>query len=188
MDAAVPAGKYRLLLNLVDLATGQPILESGLVLSNVTVVSSERLFTVPDIQHPMQASLGDRIAFLGYDLPRAQVAPGEALRLTLYWRAERSMDTSYTVFTHLLDPEQQIWGQKDSIPINGTHPTTGWLPGEVIVDEYDIPLEAEAPLGEYFIEIGMYDSETGQRLPVLREDGERVPDDRILLGTVQAQE
>jgi len=91
------------------------------------------------------------------------------------------MDTSYKVFSHLLDSEGCIWGQRDSVPRKGNYPTTGWLPGEVIVDKYEIPVQSDAPSGEYRIEIGMYDLETMARLPAFDGEGRRLAEDRVLL-------
>ncbi|MFQ6059241.1 MAG: hypothetical protein ACE5MB_10245, partial [Anaerolineae bacterium] len=65
-------------------------------------------------------------------------------------------------------------------------PTTGWLPGEVITDEYAIPVDSDAPPGDYVLEIGMYDALTGERLPVVVQ-GARVPGDRVLLGKVEVR-
>ncbi|MFQ6059592.1 MAG: hypothetical protein ACE5MB_12015, partial [Anaerolineae bacterium] len=86
------------------------------------------------------------------------------------------------VFTHLLDGGSRLWGQRDSLPLGGARPTTGWVPGEVLVDEYEIVVDPATPPGEYVIEIGMYQAATGQRLPVLDEEGQIVGD-RILLST-----
>jgi hypothetical protein len=69
--------------------------------------------------------------------------------------------------------------------VRGTHPTTSWLPGEVVVDEYEIVVDAMAPVGEYQIEVGMYDLETMVRLPAFDEQGNPLPGDRILLATVR---
>ena len=88
---------------------------------------------------------------------------------------------SYTVFVHLIDGGNRIWGQRDSVPGNGTLPTTGWVEGEVIADEYEFTIKPDAPPGEYLIEVGMYDPQTGHRLPVL---GGPRPEDRILLNEV----
>lgn len=91
------------------------------------------------------------------------------------------MATDYTVFVHLLGPDGQVWGQVDLAPGGGQRPTSGWLPGEVIVDRYTVPVEAGAPSGIYRIEIGLYEAETGQRLPVTDAKGTPLPDDRVLL-------
>jgi len=124
--------------------------------------------------------LGGMVRFLGYDLPQTDVPVGGTLHLTLYWQALAPMDTSYTVFAHLLDAGGQVRGQRDNVPVGGTYPTTRWLPGEVVVDEYAIPIAAGAPAGEYSLEIGMYESTSGQRLSALA-DGEKQAGDHILL-------
>jgi hypothetical protein len=91
------------------------------------------------------------------------------------------MDVSYTVFTHLLGPSDQVIGQMDSVPQNGSYPTTLWQPGEVIADTYTFLVDPDTPAGDYPMEIGMYRAETATRLPVLGADGQPMPHDRILL-------
>jgi hypothetical protein len=139
---------------------------------------------LPTIEHAVRADLGDQVEFHGYSLESARVEPGGLLRLTLYWRARQRTTVSYTVFTHPLGKDGGIWGQRDNIPVKGTYPTTGWMEGEVITDEYDIAVKSDAPPGEYQIEVGMYDAATGQRLPVFDEGGTRLPGDRILLDQI----
>jgi 4-amino-4-deoxy-L-arabinose transferase-like glycosyltransferase len=136
------------------------------------------------ISHPMVATLGEQVRFLGYDLGTDPARAAESLSLTLYWQALRPMDVSYTVFTHLLGPSNRIVGQKDSVPQGGAYPTTLWQPGEVIVDTVDLAIAPDAPPGSHPIEVGMYRLETRKRLPVLDVDGQPVPDDRILLPEV----
>jgi len=124
---------------------------------------------------------------LGYDLDHSTARPGDIIHLTLYWQALAEMETSYTVFVHLLDAQSRTWGQKDNAPVKGTHPTTSWLPGEVVIDEYEIVVDAVAPAGKYQIEVGMYDLATMLRLPANDEQGNPLPDDRILLGKVRVE-
>jgi hypothetical protein len=143
-------------------------------------VLQERRFTVPEIEHPLEATLGDQVRFLGYDLSPPPYKRGETLRLTLYWQATTRMEESYTVFVHLLDKDGIMGGQWDSVPGSGLLPTNSWLEGEVIADEYEVPIRAGAPPGEYLIEIGMYEASTGERLEVK----EKV-DDKVLLEKIQ---
>ena len=96
------------------------------------------------------------------------------------------METSYTVFTHLLDGTNQIRGQQDNPPVNGTYPTTLWVPGEIVADPYLLTVDANAVPGTHAIEVGLYVVETGQRLPVLDEGGQ-VQGDRILISEVEVQ-
>jgi hypothetical protein len=121
------------------------------------------------------------VELLGYDLAPNELRSGEAMHLTLYWRALNEMEVSYTVFVHMINKEDRIWGQRDSVPGNGTLPTTGWVKGEIIDDEYEFTVRPDAPPGEYLIEVGMYEAQTSRRLPVL---GSQKPEDRILLKEV----
>jgi len=81
------------------------------------------------------------------------------------------MSHDYTVFTHLIGPDGQTWGQWDNEPQRGQAPTTRWLPGQVIADPYQIPLSDEAQAGSLILQVGMYDLQTMARLPVLDENG-----------------
>jgi len=161
-------------LELLEVRDGQP-------------VTRRRIFEIPQIAQPLRATLGDKAMLLGYDLNRARLKPGGTLNLTLYWRAMAEMEEDYTVFTHLMDKEGRIWGQKDNFPAGGTRPTSGWLVGEIVGDEYDIPVRGDTPPGEYTIEIGMYDLISGERLAVLDAEGERWADDRIILTKVEVE-
>jgi 4-amino-4-deoxy-L-arabinose transferase-like glycosyltransferase len=154
----VPAGEYALTLEVGDLSVD---------LGTVAVQATERVFDAPPISHPLDANLGGQVELLGYDLSQGAVSPGETVTLTLYWRALREMDESYTVFTHVVAPDGSILGQKDNPPVGGSYPTDLWLPGEVVVDVYEIPIAADAAPGEHALEVGLYIAETGARLPVL---------------------
>jgi len=127
------------------------------------------------------------VTLLGYDLAETQVTPGGILHLTLYWQALAKMETSYTVFVHLLDAQNRTWGQRDNAPVKGAHPTTSWLPGEVVIDEYEITVDATASAGAYQIEVGMYDLGSMLRLPAFDERGTPLPSDRILLSKVSVE-
>ena len=173
-------GEYQLV---VGLAGGDADEQSRATLGSIEVRGRPCSFQVPDIGYPQVAQLGEGIQLLGYDLPEKQVRAGEVVHLTLYWQAVTESDVSYTVFTHLLDGNSRIWGQKDSLPDGGTLPTTSWMVGEVIADSYEIAVNPDTPTGEYLLEVGMYQATTGQRLPICDKAGTALGD-RILLDTV----
>ncbi|MFP3895675.1 MAG: ArnT family glycosyltransferase [Anaerolineales bacterium] len=138
----------------------------------------------PDITDEYEANLGKSVRLLGYDLPDTQIQPGGNLSLTLYWECLDNMKTDYTVFVHLLGPDGEIYGQRDTFPLNGRLPTTLWVPQEILSDPYTIDVADDTPVGNYSIAIGMYDLHSGERLPVSRSDGTQLPDDQILLSEV----
>jgi hypothetical protein len=122
----------------------------------------------------------NRILLLGYNLDRQQLRPGEVMELSLTWQCLKRMDEDYTVFVHILDKEQRIWGQEDVWPVHGTYPTSQWKEGEIIEDIHSVRLSYEAPPGEYQIEVGLYLLSTMARLPVLDEEMRPV-DDKVII-------
>ena len=181
IEAEVPIGRYQLFGNLLD-SDGKELVSGGFTLTELDLGGREHLFVSPEIRFPMQADVAHSAALIGYDLDSTTIGPGGTLRLTLYWQPVAGMGRNYTVFSHLVDDQGRVWGQKDSMPCGGACPTTSWLEGEFIADEYGIEVDADAPAGEYQINVGMYDPESMGRLPAFDEIGRRWPDDSIVLG------
>jgi len=164
--SALP-GDYGLFLTLGD-PHGTVVL-GPVGLGELRLMAVDRTFEVPFIRNTQHAALGGQVGLLGYDMDLSNARPGGTLGLTLYWRALVEMDTEYTVFTHVLDPDGQSMAQQDNPPVNGAYPTPLWLPGEIVTDPYTIALPADLPPGDYPIEVGMYIAESGLRLgdPIL---------------------
>ena len=172
----LPGGEWRLR---IGLATEGKFVGEPVFLPPFEVIERQRSFVLPEaIQHQLKAEVGDIATLLGYSVDKDKVRAGDEFNLTLYWRAKTTADKRYTVFAHLIDEGNHIWGQRDSMPQDGRAPTTSWLEDEVIVDTYQIPVRLDCPAGEYSIEVGMYHLETSERLPV---DGK----DSLLLGSIK---
>lgn len=120
---------------------------------------------------------------MGHDGVPDVVEAGQDIYLTLYWQALTRMEEDYTVFIHLLDEEGQIIAQRDSQPLFGFYPTSFWEKDEVVRDEYDIHVDSSTPSGGYELVVGMYLLGTGDRLPILDEEGQMMGD-LIPLGRV----
>jgi len=118
---------------------------------------------------------------LGYDLETSKVRPGDKIYLTLYWQAKKPIDKDYSVFTHLVGEDMRIWGQQDNYPQRGQFPTSKWVPGQVVIDEYEIPVYKDAPPGLYELTVGMYLLSTMERLPI------KGGWDRIMLTTIEVE-
>ncbi|MGB3905269.1 MAG: glycosyltransferase family 39 protein [Anaerolineae bacterium] len=137
------------------------------------------LLSLEGIQIPLAFRFGEAIELAGYEWEMRQdessdtiaIEPGGALRLALYWQAWDEVETGYTVFIHLTDAYDRIWAQRDSIPQGGDFPTEEWMAGDIIVDPHSILLPSDTPSGDYLLAVGMYDSTSGQRLPVASTGG-----------------
>jgi hypothetical protein len=188
VPAAVPDGPYHLVVGLyratdrerLAVVSGPQRGRDHLALTEVNILGRAHDYLKPVVSHPLQARFGESVVLIGYDLEAQQARPGDKLGLTLYWHALNPMDKSYTVFVHLLDANEVIQGWGDSLPGGGTLPTTGWLAGEYLRDRHEIAIKHEAPSGEYLIEVGLYEAISGERLPLLDEEGQ-VQGDRVLL-------
>ena len=112
----------------------------------------------------------DTITLLGYSLLTDRLAAGDIAPITLFWQAEQTPAARYKVFLHVLDAANHIVGQRDAEPGGGARLTTLWHPGEVVTDNYGVPIHPATPPGAYRVEVGMYNPETGQRL--LTPEGE----------------
>ena len=153
----------------------------------------------PPLAHASDARFDGRIALEGYGLRRigadgtelpsgadgryaAVVGQGERLRIEMRWRALHDLDEDYAVFTHLLDSRQQMVAQDDDWPQRGFYPTTLWLPGEQVSDEYEIQIPKDLSPGRYDLSVGLYRRADQRRLPL---DGGGAGADRLSLGSVK---
>jgi hypothetical protein len=157
-------GLYKLRLRLAETGSGEELMV--LPIGDFQVEGWSRVFEAPQPQVEVNANFGDQATLVGLDAGGRQAVPGESLPIRLYWRAETEFDQDYTAFVHLIGPDGLLYGQVDQPPGAGAFPTSGWVGGEYITDEYTLPVAQDAPPGDYQLEIGMYDPNTGQRLPV----------------------
>jgi hypothetical protein len=133
-------------------------------------------------QHQQQANFGGHIELLGYDLPSAEIESGQALPLTLYWRATAPVPLNYQVFVHLSNPATTLWGQSDKLN-PGDFPSTRWPLDRFVWDDHWLQVLPGTPPGEYRLSVGLYQLENGQRVPVLDNQGQIIGDN-IVLDTV----
>jgi hypothetical protein len=188
-----------LLVNLVT-PDGKTLRRDDWRIGQVIIGELPREFDVPPIEHPQPAEFGGHARLLGYDLdvepadcplrvegsavPTTQgaEAPACTIHLTLYWQGIKPTPVSYSVFAHLIDADNRIYAQQDKVPLDGQRPTTSWIEGEVLVDEYAIQVKPDLPAGNYRLEVGLYDPQTFARLPVTDASGQ-AQGDRVLLDT-----
>jgi 4-amino-4-deoxy-L-arabinose transferase-like glycosyltransferase len=182
LPADLPAGTYRLAVGLLRPDRSRLPVGGGdqVILTTVGTTQRPHDFSPPSPQHPLDIHFGDHARLVGYDVRETAARPGDTVALTLYWQALGTFDRAYAVFAHLITADNRIAGQRDQAPGDGAYPTTSWVAGEYIADTYAIPVDADTPPGEYWIEVGIYDPLNGSRLPVAGADGQALGD-RLLL-------
>ncbi|MBN1120050.1 MAG: glycosyltransferase family 39 protein [Anaerolineae bacterium] len=162
---------------------------------NAFVASDEWIGNVRLVRYvvPAQASneiaqisgavFGESIRLAGYTISSESLVPGDALAVTLFWETDAPIEKRYRVFVHLYKPDGTIATQHDGEPNSSLTPTTSWVPGETVIDNHGMLLTGDAAAGVYPLMIGLYDAESGDRLPI-ELAGEPVGD-RLLLVEIE---
>jgi hypothetical protein len=136
--------------------------------------------------HLYLARLAGQIDLLSFDAPRLAARPGEALPLTLYWKAAQPPGVDYRVFVHLIGPDGGLRAQSDKVHPAG-FPATHWPVDRFVVDRHMVSLPPGIAPGEYQLLAGLWDEATGQRAAAVDESGAALGDGVRLPITITIQ-
>ena len=181
VSAVAPSGSYSLTVY------AKPSLlryMEGVVIGTVRVAARDLsgvVTTVPPVGRPISATLGSVGELVGVDL-QPSVSAGQPLTVTLVWRALSSTEIDYKVTVQMLDAYGHPLAQHDSEPAEWKRPTSGWIPGEVILDAHVLTLPQSVAPGRYHVVAAMYHPGTGRRLAA---SGHEFPRDLVQLGELE---
>ena len=130
------------------------------------------------------AQIGDGILLTHAELSTNTAKPGDVVTLTVQWQVKNAPGTDFTTLVHLAEPGQPPLANADNQPLTGQYPTRAWAVGEVINDQYHLLIPADVENGRYPIWLGMYHSETIERLPLIM-NGERQANDAMQIGIIE---
>lgn len=85
--------------------------------------------------------------------------------LRLVWEARAAPPADYTLFAHLISPDGGRVSQVD-LP----YPTSGWQAGRFVTTELPVPIPADVAPGVYRLVVGLYEPDTGRRLPLVADE------------------
>ncbi|MDH7487027.1 MAG: DUF2723 domain-containing protein [Anaerolineae bacterium] len=95
---------------------------------------------IPTMQHALVRDLGDNLRFLGYDLQP------ERPSLALYWQATGPIIHDWSISVRPTRAGEFLFDERGLIqfdhqhPVHGLYPTSGWVSGEVVRDDYALSL------------------------------------------------
>lgn len=105
------------------------------------------------------------------------------LQVSLTWHAFSNLPSTAHIFVHLLNLDGTLAAQHDSPPLMGLFPFWQWQVGDTVEDMHPIDLTTLVDRQKYALEIGLYDSDTGQRLPAVLPDGSRPDNNAVRIGS-----
>ncbi|MCL4830764.1 MAG: DUF2079 domain-containing protein [Caldilinea sp.] len=161
-------------LNVRQVEPALPVLEGGTLvrLGGFAQASAETGWTplAPVANAPAQtlnAAFAGGLVLEGATLPQS-ARRGDALPVTLFWRADESPVADYSVFVQLLDVNGVNVAQWDGAPHDAVSklPASAWPVNWRGSHALALPLADTLPAGKYAIITGMYDWRTNARLTV----------------------
>ncbi|HEY8884511.1 MAG TPA: glycosyltransferase family 39 protein, partial [Chloroflexota bacterium] len=127
------------------------------------------------------AEIASAVNVTGADLP-PQVHPGESATIALHWTVRGQLPPGgWEFFAHLVDRRQQrLW----AADYNQGFPIDQWRSGDQVISWFSLPVPADAPAAVADVDFGIFDSQTGQRLPVTTPGGAPAGD-RLVVGPLR---
>ncbi len=110
---------------------------------------------------------------------------GTSIPMNLTWHDAAPLDRSWTVFVHVVDSRGVVIANTSEQPLAGRFPTDAWEVNDWIEDPKHIDLTGVAP-GRYQVRVGLYDSQTNERLGVY-DRSRRQLGDYLVVGTLTVQ-
>jgi hypothetical protein len=127
------------------------------------------------------AQVGDGLELATVEFAPQNAKPGTAVTIKMRWQIREAPGRDLITFVHLGDREQAPLAQADGPPFGGGYPTQQWSAGEVLDDSYMFVVPEGLAPGRYPIHIGMYEPDSGARMPLwVGED--RQAQDAYLVG------
>jgi hypothetical protein len=109
----------------------------------------------------------DQVHVLGYGLSARRVRAGEHLQLVLYQTAPELMTEIWIPYARL-GPVEARWTTDSRLL------TPDWIPGEVVVEQYEIPVPFDLAPGDHTLQLGYADLTSGYPSLPLSTGGETV--------------
>jgi hypothetical protein len=131
-----------------------------------------------------QYTFGDHIGLYQWQVNETQLQPCQRLELETWWQTAAPLDENYSLTMVLADESGNGILNADGSPADIL--TGLWQPGQFYLDERSLALPCDLPPGEYPLLTGIYQPETGERLPV-RDSSGNPREGLLYLTTIQVR-
>jgi len=113
---------------------------------------------IPKLEMSLNVPVGDGLALLGVSRWQPAVHPAlprqfyPSTLLSLYWRATGPISHDWAISLRptrggvFIYTGDQLVQTDRAHPVQGTYPTTRWEPGEVVRDDYNVPMPPDQPV------------------------------------------
>jgi hypothetical protein len=133
-------------------------------------------------QHYANAEFEKGVVFIGYSMTSELIKPGQAVKVTYYWRLKSDPGRRIGVFVHVDGQGKLIQGDHILLErhVGGVWPA---LQGEIFHQTEYLRFPSDIPSGEYRLGLGLFDLKTGKRWMVKNTSSEN-DHNKVLVGTL----
>jgi len=125
----------------------------------------ERWLPAAPASTPLDATLGGLVRLAGADSYPSTPQRGDEWRIDLHWVSLNWLPEDDDIFMQLQNPAGDNLEQRDSLPLEGSYPTTLWVPGSNVTDPYTLTVPTDLAPGTYRVIAGLR-RPSGERLPI----------------------
>jgi hypothetical protein len=184
-ETAVTPAELNVVAGLYNVETGERLRDSSgadtIALGTITMGAAPGEFP-----NEVRIKFEEELELAGFEIEPRSAAPGEAISLTLYWRAANDLTEDYTFFAQVVGEDTTRWASIDTMPAEAT---STWLPGETQALNLTLTAAEDTPADVYPLIIGAYTrGEDGgfDRLQIQTPDG-RLTDDFLELTQIRIE-
>ena len=132
--------------------------------------------------HNLPATFDAKVQLVALNELPASISPGETLTFFTAWEVlQRDKGRALALFVHILNADGQLVAQQDGLG----YPLISWQPGDRFLHVHHIQIGGNLPVGEYWIQLGIYERSDGQRWTIQLGDD---VGDRLLVGSTTIAE
>lgn len=129
-------------------------------------INANLLTAEPTPKHAVNADLGGKIVYLGADVDKDRLTPGDRFKVTHYWKVIQAPGGEWRAFTHVNGAKE--WMNVDETKMRKGYGPSKWKAGDIVKDEQEITLQKSWASPFASIYVGLYKGQgVGDRMPIV---------------------
>lgn len=119
-------------------------------------VKQNLLSAEPAPRRAVGADIGGKIVYLGADIDKESLKPGERFTIVHYWKVVSPLGPDWRVFTHIDGEVQKDWMNVDGTKMRSHYPPDKWKAGDIIRDEQVVSIKPDWSSSFAAVHVGLY--------------------------------
>jgi hypothetical protein len=140
---------------------------------DLRIIKQNILTQAPNMKFKVNADLEGKITYLGLDVDKNVIQPGEQFTLVHYWKVNKPVE-DWEIFIHINGENKANFINVDHRAIGGRYPASRWKQGEIIRDEHKITLPATWKDSKMKVYAGLWKGQLRMKIKGPQDEENRV--------------